>query len=166
MIKEVYFAGGCFWGVQHYFGLIDGVTETTVGYANGSTKNPTYEEVCRGNTGHSEAVRVLYDDKKISLLNLLEAFFDIIDPTTINRQGNDFGTQYRSGIYYADEEDKETITNFIIQQSPIYKNHIAVEIAPLENFYSAEEYHQKYLIKNPCGYCHISKEKFEKAKKR
>ncbi len=164
MTKEIYLAGGCFWGTEHYLHLITGITHTEVGYANGNTENPTYEQVCRENTGHAEAVKVLYDDSLIKLSQVLQMYYDVIDPTSINRQGGDTGTQYRTGIYYTDEGDKEIIERSISELQIKYEKPIAIEVLPLNNYYKAEEYHQKYLIKNPGGYCHIGAEKFECAK--
>jgi methionine-S-sulfoxide reductase len=154
-LKEIYFAGGCFWGVEEYFSRIDGVVETKVGYANGIKENPTYEEVCTGTTRHAETVYIRYDESVISLEELLTKFFNIIDPTSLNRQGGDIGNQYRTGIYYVDDNDKDVITNYIEKIRNNYKQKIVTEVSPLNCFYLAEEYHQKYLKKNPNGYCHI-----------
>lgn len=154
-MKEIYLAGGCFWGVEEYFSRIESVVDTEVGYANGHKENPRYEEVCMGNTGHTETTYVKYDEQKISLKELLAKFFNIIDPTSINKQGNDIGSQYRTGIYYTDNEDLETIKDFVDNEKKKYKKEIATEIMNLESFYKAEEYHQDYLKKNPGGYCHI-----------
>lgn len=162
--REIYLAGGCFWGTEKYLSLIDGVTATEVGYANGKTENPTYEQVCRENTGHAETVKVQYDPNKISLKFLLETFFEAIDPTTLNRQGADFGTQYRTGVYYTDTSDKETVEAAIKELQLDYQVPVVVESGPLENYYPAEEYHQKYLEKNPGGYCHISRSEFDYAR--
>ena len=163
-LKEIYLAGGCFWGIQQYLSQIKGIVETEVGYGNGNTKSPTYEDVCYKNTGHAETVKVLYDPKQIDLKFLLELFYDSIDPTSENRQGGDCGTQYRSGIYYADEKDLTAIRESIIELQKKYREPIAIEVLPLKNYYPAEEYHQKYLDKNPNGYCHIGPEKFRKAR--
>ncbi len=165
MKKEIYLAGGCFWGIEKYIASINGVTETEVGYANGNTENPTYEEVCSNGTGYAETVKVTYDPQKISLEFLLKLFYDVIDPTSLNRQGMDIGTQYRTGVYYVDEEDKDIILNSINELQTKYTEPIAVEVKPLESYYVAEEYHQKYLDKNPAGYCHIGFAEFEKAEK-
>lgn len=165
MKKEIYLAGGCFWGTEKYFLNIKGVIETEVGYANGETEYPTYEDVCYSITGHAEAVKVIYDPEKISLEFLLSLYYDVIDPTSLNRQGWDIGTQYRTGIYYVDEGDKDIILQSINQLQTKYTDPVVVEVRPLENYYPAEEYHQKYLDKNPLGYCHIGPAKFEKAKK-
>lgn len=154
-MKEIALAGGCFWGVDEFFSRKEGVLSTKSGYSNGQIDNPTYEEVCTGKTGHAETVLVQYDESRISLETILEKFFKVIDPTSLNRQGNDIGTQYRTGIYYIDTKDKETIDNFIEQKQPRYSSPIVVEVEPLRNFFDAEEYHQDYLKKNPRGYCHI-----------
>lgn len=165
MKKEIYLAGGCFWGTEKYLQNIPGVLSTEVGYANGDTENPTYEEVCRKNTGHAEAVKVEYDDNKIGLPFILELYYDVINPISKNRQGGDIGTQYRTGIYFTDEKDEEAILASIDNLQKGYKEKIAIEVKPLANYYRAEEYHQKYLDKNPGGYCHIGVDKFEKAEK-
>lgn len=153
-MKTIYLAGGCFWGCQKYFDLMDGVQETEVGYANGPTENPTYEQV-KHHAGHAETVRVVYDPAVLPLTELLRRYFRVIDPTAVNHQGEDFGIQYRTGIYYVDEEDAPVITNALRELSKQYDKPLAIENKPLENFYSAEEYHQKYLEKHPDGYCHI-----------
>lgn len=162
-MAEIYLAGGCFWGTEAYLSAIRGVTYTEVGYANGKTKNPSYEDVCHRNTGHAETVRVEYDPDVISLEFLLELFYDSIDPTSRNRQGADIGTQYRTGIYYTNSDDLAVIERSIARLQAKYDVKIAIEVKPLENYYKAEEYHQKYLEKNPNGYCHIPKAKIEKA---
>ena len=162
-IKEIYLAGGCFWGTEKYLSLVNGVVDTDVGYANGNTENPTYEQVCHNNTGHAEAVRVAYDTNVISLERILILYYDVIDPTSINRQGGDVGSQYRTGIYYVDESDRERIEDSIKELQKKYEKPIAIEVKPLEQYFLAEEYHQKYLDKNPEGYCHIGRDKFEKA---
>lgn len=163
-IKEIYLAGGCFWGTEKYFSLIPGVISTDVGYANGTTKNPSYQQVCNEDTGHAETVRVQYDVTQLSLSYLLSLYYDVIDPTSINRQGGDIGSQYRTGIYYTDSEDEVIIKSSIRELQSHYDKAIAVELLPLSNYYSAEEYHQDYLDKNPTGYCHIGSNKFEEAK--
>lgn len=160
MKKEIYLAGGCFWGTEKYLENISGILSTEVGYANGNTEHPTYEEVCRKNTGHAETVKVEYDDSRISLKFLLELYYDVIDPTSVNRQGGDTGSQYRTGIYYIDNNEMATILESIDQLQKKYSSKIAIEVVPLLNYTKAEEYHQKYLTKNPNGYCHISPEKF------
>ncbi len=163
--KDIYLAGGCFWGLEKYLGNITGVIETEVGYANGKTENPTYEEVCRHDTGHAEAVRLTYDPSRISLTRLLSLFYKAIDPTSLNRQGNDVGSQYRTGIYYTDPEDLSLIRQSIDLLRGEYPKPIAVETLPLQNYYPAEEYHQRYLDKHPGGYCHIDPRLFESVKK-
>ena len=155
MMKEIVLAGGCFWGVEEYMSRIPGVIETKVGYTNGTTENPTYEQVCNGTTGHGEAVKVKFDENIISLEELLNKFWHIIDPTLKNRQGPDIGSQYRTGIYYIDKGDLDIIEKTYVQQQEKYEDDIVTEVEPLKVFYDAEEYHQKYLKKNPGGYCHI-----------
>ena len=164
MQKEIYLAGGCFWGTEQYLQNIKGIIETQVGYANGNTENPTYEEVCYSNTGHAEVVKVIYDENQISLSFILELYYDVINPVSINRQGGDIGSQYRTGIYFVDHEDEAIIQISITELQKKYKEKVAIEVKPLLNYYRAEEYHQRYLDKNPNGYCHIGKEKFEKAR--
>lgn len=154
-LHEITFAGGCFWGVEEYFSRVPGVSDAASGYANGTKENPTYEDVCSHETGFAEAVKVSYDPKVISLAILMEQFFKIIDPTSVNRQGNDVGDQYRTGIYYTDESDRETAEKVMERVQAGYDAPLAVELVPLENFYPAEDYHQDYLQKNPFGYCHI-----------
>ena len=154
--KEIYLAGGCFWGAQKYLAGIPGVLHTEVGYANGRTENPTYEQVCHAHTGHAETVRVVYDPRRLSLRFLLTLFFRAIDPTTVNRQGPDVGEQYRSGVYYGDEADRPVIQAALDELAKRLDKPLAVTCEPLRNFYLAEEYHQDYLKKNPGGYCHIS----------
>ncbi len=153
--KEIYLAGGCFWGVESYVKNIFGVLETETGYANGTTENPTYEEVCFSYTGHAEAVKVVYDPSVITLRYLLELFFKIIDPTTENRQGYDVGEQYRTGIYYTDTADKAIISLVTDEIRAAYRDPTVTENLPLDNYYTAEDYHQRYLDANPTGYCHI-----------
>lgn len=164
MLRDIYFAGGCFWGLQKYFSLVGDVTDTEVGYANGVIAEPTYEAVCSGNTGHAETVKITYDDDITSLEHLLTMFYQVIDPTSLNRQGNDIGTQYRTGIYYADESDKMVLIQSLRELQKQYAQPLAVEVLPLKNYYRAEEYHQNYLKKNPGGYCHIGESAFEDAR--
>lgn len=147
--------GGCFWGLEAYLDKLSGVVYTNVGYANGNTVNPSYQQVCYNNTGHAETVYVQYDPKQIDLATLLTYFFKVVDPTSVNRQGNDKGSQYRSGIYYKDSADRTIINQVIAQEQKKYSTVIATEVSPLRNYCVAEEYHQKYLEKNPSGYCHI-----------
>ena len=154
-LKEIYFAGGCFWGVEEYFSRIPGVYDAVSGYANGNTEQPTYEEVCSDNTGFAETVRVRYDPAVVSLRILTGQYFKIIDPVSVNRQGNDRGTQYRTGIFYTEEKDCASIRPVMAEIQKDYSGPLAVELAPLQNFYPAEDYHQDYLQKNPGGYCHI-----------
>lgn len=152
--KEIYLAGGCFWGVEAYFDKILGVEYTEVGYANGKTEDTSYQEI--DSTGHAETVRVVYDPEVVELEEILEYYFKIIDPTILNRQGNDIGTQYRTGIFYKNEDDEQVISNFIESIKSEYDSEIVTEVEPLENFVIGEEYHQDYLEKNPNGYCHIN----------
>lgn len=154
-MKEIYLAGGCFWGLQAYFDLKSGIKETIVGYANGHTSNPTYAQVCTNSTGHAETVYIKYDENEIMLNRLLELFWKVIDPTSLNKQGGDIGTQYRTGIYYTDEKDIGIIKEFLEKEAKKYTKAIVTEVEELKCFYPAEEYHQKYLEKNPNGYCHI-----------
>ncbi|WP_251859457.1 peptide-methionine (S)-S-oxide reductase MsrA [Clostridium sp. Marseille-Q2269] len=154
-MREIVLAGGCFWGVEEYMSRIHGVIETKVGYANGIKENPTYEEVCTGTTGHAEACYIKYDENILSLEKLLEKFWSIIDPTILNRQGNDRGSQYRTGIFYMDQKDLNIVMESKYQQQQNHKKDIVTEIEPLKCFYEAEQYHQRYLKKNPEGYCHI-----------
>ena len=153
-MKTIYLAGGCFWGVQKYFDRFDGVLETEVGYANGPDTDPTYQDVCKS-SGHAETVRVVYDPAVISLKTLLESYFLVIDPLSVNRQGNDKGIQYRTGIYYTEESQLPEIEAVYRAQQEKAGAKLAVELMPIQNFFGAEEYHQKYLDKNPGGYCHI-----------
>ena len=146
-MKNIAVAGGCFWGVEAYMSNINGIVKTVVGYANGTKKNPTYSEVCFGNTGHTEACLISYDESIISLEKLLNKFWGIIDPTVTNRQGPDIGTQYRSGIYYTDMRDLDIILKTKDEVQCKYNKPIVTEILPLSCFYDAEDYHQKYLQK-------------------
>ena len=157
--KTIYLAGGCFWGVQKYFDQFDGVSATEVGYANGPDEAPTYQEVC-ASSGHAETVKIDYDPEAISLTDLLNYYFMVIDPLSVNRQGNDRGIQYRTGVYYTDESLLPKIEAVFKAQEEKVGSKLAVEVEPLRNFYTAEEYHQKYLDKNPGGYCHIPKAMF------
>lgn len=154
-MKKIIFAGGCFWGVEAYFMNIKGVISTEVGYANGNRENPTYELVCTGISEFAEACVVEYDENIIKLEELLEKFFNIINPFLLNRQAGDIGTQYRTGIYYKDKMDFYIIEQFIKTKSKEFEDDIVTEVKVLDNYYRAEEYHQKYLVKNPNGYCHI-----------
>ena len=162
MIKTIYLAGGCFWGVQHYFDQFDGIVKTTVGYANGNTENPVYKDVKKGLTGHAETLEIQYDDTVISLPKIIDLYFDIIDPVSVNQQGEDIGISYRTGIYYVEKIDFEIIQSKYNEIQKKYDLPLAVEVEPMKNFFNAEEYHQKYLDKNPGAYCHIPASKFKK----
>ena len=157
--NTIYLAGGCFWGLQRFFDQFDGVISTEVGYANGPDKAPSYKEVC-ASSGHAETVKVVYDKDKIDLEKLLDYYFMVIDPVSVNRQGNDRGVQYRTGIFYTDEAQLPVIQTVYAREESRAGKKLAVIVEPLNNFFSAEEYHQKYLDKNPGGYCHILKEYF------
>lgn len=153
-MKTIYLAGGCFWGVEGYFDLIEGVVGTRVGYANGQSEVTSYMLIAA--TDHAEAVAVTYDPSRITLKEILQHYFRIINPFSINRQGNDIGRQYRTGIYYTDESDQVVAQEMIQQVSQANDNRpLAVELEPLRHFLDAEDYHQDYLKKNPNGYCHI-----------
>ncbi len=162
-MKTIYLAGGCFWGLQKYRDQFDGVAETEVGYANGPDTAPSYEDVCRS-VGHAETVRVVYDETRISLEKLLDDYFLVIDPLSVNRQGLDSGLQYRTGIYYTDEAQLPAIRSVFRRVQEQAGAPLAVAVEPLKNFFSAETYHQKYLEKNPGGYCHIPPEYFSLSK--
>ena len=164
-LKDMYLAGGCFWGTEHYFKQIEGVVETEVGYANGNIDNPTYKQVCTDMTGFAETVHVRYDPEMVSLDFLLRMYFKAIDPISVNQQGHDKGSQYRTGIYYTDADDLETIDKVYADEQRSYSQPLAVEKQPLHNFYTAEDYHQDYLDKNPSGYCHLPQSLFEFARK-
>ena len=153
-MKTIYLAGGCFWGMQKFIDQFEGVVKTEVGYANGPEKAPSYEDVCH-DSGHAETVRIDYDESVLSLTQLLEYYFMVIDPVSVNQQGHDKGIQYRTGIYYTEEEQLEEIRPVYQKEEEKAGQKLAVELEPLKNFFSAEEYHQKYLDKNPGGYCHI-----------
>ena len=158
-MQTIYLAGGCFWGVQKYFDQFDGVLTTEVGYANGPEEAPSYRDVCNS-SGHAETVKIEYDPEVISLTELLGYYFMIVDPLSVNKQGNDCGIQYRTGIYYTDENQLPEIKDVYKEQEEKAGAELAVEMEPLKNFYTAEEYHQKYLDKNPGGYCHIPRKMF------
>ena len=163
-MKEIYLAGGCFWGTEHFFKQVRGVISTEVGYANGHTSRPSYEEVCSHTTGFAEAVHITYAPDQVSLSKLLELYFLTIDPTSLNKQGGDVGDQYRTGIYYTDTADLPTIKKAIETLQREHTQPIVIEVEPLRNFYDAETYHQDYLDKNPSGYCHIRPELFQIAR--
>lgn len=162
-MATIYLAGGCFWGVEKYMASVRGVIDAESGYANGITESPTYREVVTGRTGHAETVRVEYDPAIAPLPFLLELFYEAIDPTSLNRQGNDRGTQYRTGIYYTDPADLPLIEASLDALQERYDKPVVVEVAQLTDYTPAEEYHQDYLDKNPGGYCHIGLDLFEKA---
>lgn len=158
--KVIYFAGGCFWGVEHFFKGVDGVLEAVPGYANGNTENPSYKEVYTDTTGHAETVKVTYNPDRVGLEMLLKLFFTVTDPLTLNRQGHDEGTRYRSGVFYADDEDRPVIEQAFRETESHLGVPIVTELEPLRCFYPAEEYHRDYLDKNPDGYCHLSLKTF------
>ena len=169
MVKTIFLAGGCFWGAQHYLKQINGVLETQTGFANGDETlaggdGPTYEEVYTDRTGYAETVRVMYDDEVLALRKLLELYFLCIEPTSVNRQGEDEGTRYRTGIYYVDPEDCFVINEVYRQVQHGYSSPLAVEVEPLRVFHPADEYHQDYLDKHPDGYCHLPAALFELAR--
>ena len=162
-MKKIYLAGGCFWGTQKFFDQFDGVIRTEVGYANGpDVPVVTYRDVCAG-SGHAETVLVEYDGDVMPLKTLLRHYFSVIDPLSVNRQGEDSGLQYRTGIYYTSEDQLDDIKTVYGEEEAKAGAPLAVEVAPVRNFFPAEEYHQKYLDKNPGGYCHIPREFFTPA---
>ncbi len=162
--KEIYFAGGCIWGTEHFFSLVPVVVETEAGYANSKVATPSYKEVCTGKTGAAETVRVVYNPGSVDVEKLVGLFMLTIDPTSINRQGNDIGTQYRTGIYYTDAATGAEVAKALQPYRQRYGRNFAVETGMLENFYPAEDFHQSYLDKNPQGYCHINPRLFEVAR--
>ena len=163
-LKQIYFAGGCFWGTEHFFKQINGVVATETGFANGNTMSPTYEDVYTDTTGYAETVHVTYDADVVSLELLLRMFFVAIDPTSLNKQGHDEGTRYRTGIYYTDAADLPMIERIYTEEQKKCDEPFVVEKQPLRNFYAADEYHQDYLDKHPDGYCHLPKALFEFAR--
>ena len=163
--KDIYLAGGCFWGTEHFFKQIEGVMATEVGFANGHTPNPTYKEVYTDKTGYAETVHVKYNPDIVSLEFILKMFFKAIDPVSLNKQGHDEGTRYRTGVYYTCAEDLPVIDKVFSEEQKSYQKPLSVEKQPLKNFHKAEEYHQDYLDKNPDGYCHLPLSLFEFAKK-
>ena len=152
-LKEIHLAGGCFWGLEAYMQKLNGVEDAISGYANGKTENPTYRDL--HTSGHAETVKVIYKPEIISLEDLLTHYLRVVNPVSVNKQGNDIGTQYRSGIYYTDKNDKKVIDNILKKEQTKHDKPIAIEVLPLKHFFEAEEYHQDYLFKNPNGYCHI-----------
>lgn len=157
-MKTIWFAGGCFWGTEHYLSQFEGVLRTQAGYANGHLQDPTYQQVYTDQTGHVECVKVEYDDEIISLATLCRLFFRSIDPLIKDRQGDDCGTRYRTGIYWSDAEDAAVVEQVYSEEQRKYDSGLVVEKCPLQCFYPAEEYHQDYLVRNPDGYCHLSLE--------
>lgn len=151
--KEIYLAGGCFWGMEEYFSRLDGVEDVTVGYANGTTEKTGYELLKV--TKHAETIHITYDASTVNLRTILLHYFRVIDPTSVNKQGNDVGEQYRTGIYYKNDEDLATIREIIEEKEAELNQKVAVEVKPIEHYILAEKYHQDYLKKNPNGYCHI-----------
>ena len=151
--KVIYLAGGCFWGLEAYMQKLNGVEDAISGYANGKTENPSYYDL--KTSGHAETVKVIYNPEIISLEDILAHYLRVVNPVSINKQGNDVGTQYRTGIYYTDEAEKAIIENVLAKEQTKHDKPIAIEVEPLRHFYEAEEYHQDYLEKNPGGYCHI-----------
>lgn len=164
IMKTIYLAGGCFWGTARLFSLVPGVKKAIAGYANSIVEHPTYQEVCTGRTEAAETVQVEYDEMQVGLSDLLMLYFRSIDPVSVNRQGGDVGTQYRTGIYYTDEADREVVEVMLATLQRRYSEPIAIEFGPLHNFYPAEEYHQDYLVKNPDGYCHVNPALFAEAR--
>ena len=164
-MKEIYLAGGCFWGTEHFFKQIKGVVQTEVGFATGHTVNPTYKEVYTDTTGYAETVRIAYDPQVATLEFLLNMFFKAIDPTSLNKQGHDEGTRYRTGVYFTDDADLPVIRKVFAEQQALLPHPIVVEVEPLRQFYPADESHQDYLDKHPDGYCHLPLELFEYARK-
>ncbi len=157
-MQHIVLGGGCFWCIEAVFQLFDGIEDLMPGYAGGMTPDPSYREVCSGSTGHAEVVRVSFDADKLSLENVLTLFFHAHDPTTLNRQGNDVGTQYRSAIYYQSEEQKEVIDRVIdsIEEKEVWDRPIVTEVAPLDTFYPAEDYHKNYFQEHPSQpYCNV-----------
>lgn len=153
--KSIFFAGGCFWGVEHFFKGVDGVREAVPGYANGHTDSPTYKEVYTDTTGHAETVKVTYYPERVSLETLLRLFFTVTDPLSLNRQGHDEGTRYRSGVFFEDPADEPVIKESFKAVEEKLGTEIVTEMEPLRCFFPAEEYHHNYLDKNPQGYCHL-----------
>jgi len=157
MTEQATVAGGCFWCTESVFKQVDGVEAVVSGYAGGHVENPSYEAVCREETGHAECVQLTYDPEVVSYEELLAVFFTTHTPTTLNREGNDVGTQYRSAVFYHDEDQREAVEAFIAEIQPGYDDDIVTEVEPLETFYPAEEYHQDYFEKNPNqAYCRMT----------
>ena len=162
-MKTIYLAGGCFWGVEKYFSMAKGVVETEVGYANGTKDNPKYEDLKKGLDDASETVRIVYDESIISFEKLLELYLRVVDPYSLNKQGEDVGVQYRTGVYYLDDKEKTIVLNYFAKE---LKNDYKIEVKRLNKFFKAEEYHQDYLNKNPHGYCHINMAKLKEEERK
>ncbi len=165
-MTTLYLAAGCFWGAQHFLRQLPGVISTRVGYANGRTENPSYEDVKLRHTGHAETVELVYDESVLPTRELLDCYFLCVDPTAVNRQGPDVGEQYRTGIYYTDEALVPVLRTGLQELESRIGKPVAIELKPLEQFFPAEDYHQDYLIKNPTGYCHIPRDLIQKVKNR
>lgn len=155
-MNKIVIAGGCFWGVEEYYRRLKGVHGSRVGYTQGIKETPTYQEVCSGETNHAEVAEIEYDENVISLEKILEHLFRIVDPTSLNKQGGDIGTQYRVGVYPRTEDEIQRVLNYYDLRQKDYSKPLVMECELLRDFYDAEEYHQKYLIKNPSGYCHVN----------
>ena len=162
-MKTIYLAGGCFWGVEKYFSLAKGIVSTEVGYANGTKDNPSYQDLKSHLDDASETVKIEYDESVVSLEKILELYLRVVDPYSLNKQGEDEGVQYRTGVYYVDSGDESKIKDYF--KSVGLVNHM-IEILPLKKFFLAEEYHQKYLDKNPTGYCHINMAKLKESERK
>jgi len=161
-IKTLIVAGGCFWGIQTYYSRVKGVLRTETGYTGGVQDFPKYEEVCTQSTGHCESVKIDYDSQQTNIIKILDHYFHIVDPTSLNYQRGDIGTHYRSAIFYFTLEDKEIIEQYIECIKEFYLEKIVVQVLPASDFWPAEDYHQNYLDKNPSGYCHIGPKHFKK----
>lgn len=159
--QQIYLAGGCFWGMQAFFENIEGILSTVVGYANAKFPNPHYEDV---GSDYAETIEIVFDSSVVPLHFLLDLYFSVIDPTSLNRQGADVGRQYRTGIYFVHSEDEAVAKEKLKELQTKYDKPVVVECLPLENFYPAETYHQQYLRKHPGGYCHISRADINRAK--
>ena len=157
-MKTIYLAGGCFWGVEHFFSLAKGIINTEVGYANGTLDNPKYEDLKHGLDDASETVKIDYDENVVSLEKILELYLRVVDPYSVNKQGEDEGVQYRTGVYYQNDSDKEAIKKYF---DNVLEKDYKIEVVKLNKFFAAEEYHQDYLNKNPQGYCHINMAKLK-----
>ena len=166
-MKTIYLAAGCFWGSQAFFDQMKGVVKTSVGYANGNKANPKYEELKQGKANHAETVKIEYDERIIPLEKILDYFLFIIDPYSVNHQGEDYGIQYRTGVFFEDNTMEEEIRSYFQKrEEELNQGKFAILIEPLKNFYLAEEYHQDYLKKNPHGYCHVDLNRIEKEDKK